>query len=51
MFESLDEHMKHDQESETTPRERLLKWVTIIVVSVLLFGGLYIGLRTFQFTN
>lgn len=45
MFESLDEQMKHDDDEVTTPRERYLKWLLVGVVSVLLFGGLYMGVR------
>lgn len=45
MFESLDDHMKHDDQQETTKAQRALKWVVVGVVSVLLFGGLYMGVR------
>jgi len=43
MFESLDDQMKHDDTA--TPKERILKWVLVGIVSVLLFGGLYMGVR------
>ena len=45
MFDSLDEQMKKDAQKETTPRQRMLLWVVIIVASILLFGGLYFGVR------
>lgn len=45
MFESLDDQMKHDQDASSTPKERFLKWVLVGIVSVLLFGGLYMGVR------
>ena len=45
MFETLDERMKHDEEQESTPRERMLKWVIIAVVSLAAFGGLVMGVR------
>jgi len=48
MFESLDEHMKHDDELETTPKERWLLWLTVAVVSVVVFGGLYFGVRLLE---
>ena len=48
MFESLDEQMKHDDDETTTPRERVLKWVLVGIVSVLLFGGLYMGVRLLE---
>lgn len=49
MFESLDDVIKHDDEVETTKQARYLKWLTILVVSVVIFGGLYLGLRLFQY--
>ncbi|WP_321472341.1 hypothetical protein [uncultured Paludibaculum sp.] len=48
MFESLDEQMKHDDDEVTTPKERYLKWLLVGVVSVLLFGGLYMGVRLLE---
>lgn len=45
MFEGLDEQIKHDDQMETTPRERLMKWVIVGVVAVAIFGGLYFGLQ------
>ncbi len=40
MFDSLDEKIKHDNEAETTRRERVIKGIVIAGLSVLLFGGL-----------
>ncbi len=48
MFESLDDQMKHDADETTTPRERWLKWLLVGIVSVLLFGGLYMGVRLLE---
>jgi hypothetical protein len=45
MFETLDERMKHDEAEVSSPRQRLLKWVVVGVVSLALFGGLYMGVR------
>lgn len=45
MFETLDERMKHDEDEVTSKKERLLKWVLVGVVSLALFGGLYMGVR------
>jgi hypothetical protein len=45
MFDSLDDQMKHDEQLETTGRERIIRWVAIAVVSVLVFAGLYYGVR------
>lgn len=48
MFETLDEHMKHDDEATTTPRERIMKWALIVVLAVALFGGLIWGVHFFS---
>jgi hypothetical protein len=45
MFESLDETMKHDAQESSSPRERIVVWLSVIVVSLLVFGGLYVGVR------
>ena len=45
MFESLDEQMKHDDSETSTPKERMLKWVLTGLVAIILFGGLYVGVR------
>lgn len=48
MFETLDEHMKRDDAQASTPRERLMKWALIVVVSIALFGGLIWGVHFFS---
>lgn len=45
MFDSLDEQMKKDMDKETSPRQRMLMWVVIVLASILIFGGLYFGVR------
>ena len=45
MFDSLDEQMKKDAEKESTPKQRALMWLVIAVASILIFGGLYFGVR------
>jgi len=51
MFQGLDEQIKQDDMAGTTPRERVMKWVTIGVVAVALFGGLYYGLRMLDYVR
>ncbi len=48
MFESLDEQIRHDDQVETTRAERILKWTLMIVISLLVFGGLYMGIRLLE---
>lgn len=43
MFDSLDEQMKHDLEKQSSSTQRLLLWLAIAVASIVIFGGLYIG--------
>ena len=43
MFDTLDDQMKRDLERETTPSERWIRYAAVAVASVLLFGGLYLG--------
>ncbi len=43
MFDSLDEQMKRDLEKESTKSERMMRYAVVAVVSILLFGGLMLG--------
>lgn len=48
MFDSLDETMKHDDQEQTTPRERWMKYVVTAVVSVVVVGGLLLSIRLLE---
>ena len=45
MFNSLDEEIKRDEQKMSTPRERWMFYSTVLLASVVLFGGLYMGIR------
>lgn len=45
MFESLDDQIKHDEQEGTTRTRRAIKWIIVTALSVLVFGGLYMGVR------
>lgn len=45
MFESLDDTMKKDAKEQTSNSERMMLWLAVITASVLVFGGLYFGVR------
>jgi hypothetical protein len=48
MFESLDEHMKLDDRKEASSAERMFRLGLIVVVSVLVFGGIFLGIHLLQ---
>jgi len=48
MFDSLDEQMKHDAQAASSKKERVAVWVSVAIVSILLFGGLYWGVRVLE---
>jgi hypothetical protein len=48
MFDSLDDQMKHDRKEEKTPKERLLQYLAIAVLSVVVFAGLFFGVRLLE---
>lgn len=45
MFEDLEEKIKHDNDETMTRSERRLRTIVVVVLSVVLFGGLYAALR------
>lgn len=48
MFDSLDEQIKKDIESQTPRKQRMLIYLLVAVASVLLFGGLWYGVRLIE---
>ncbi len=48
MFDSLDEQMKNDDAKVVSSRERALKWALVALVSLVVFGGLYVGVHLMQ---
>ncbi len=41
MFDTLSDRMREDQRKETTPRQRLLQYALMVVLTVGVIGGLY----------
>jgi Ni,Fe-hydrogenase I cytochrome b subunit len=41
MFDSLADRIREDE--QVTAGQRYIRWAEILVISVLLFGGLYFG--------
>lgn len=48
MFDSLDEQMKADLDKQTTKKQRVLLWLVVAVATVLIFGGLWYGVRLIE---
>jgi len=48
MFDSLDDQIKQDAKEASSPRERILVWISVGVISILVFGGLYYGVVVLQ---
>ncbi len=48
MFDSLDDQMKVHEQKESTPTERYLRWVAVAIISIVLFYGLYQGVRMLE---
>ncbi len=48
MFDSLDDQMKHDRKAEKTPKEEVIKWLAIAVLSLVVFAGVFFGVRLLE---
>ena len=48
MFDSLADRIKADEALEVGSRERYLRWAAVLILSLLLFGGLYFGVRLLE---
>jgi hypothetical protein len=45
MFDSLDETMKHDEEKETSPKERMMRYAMTALISIAVVGGILFSIR------
>jgi len=48
MFDSLADRIREDEQKSVPKVERYLRWGAVAVLSVLIFGGLYMGLQFLQ---
>jgi Ni,Fe-hydrogenase I cytochrome b subunit len=46
MFDSLADRIREDE--QLTASQRYIRWAAVLVISVVLFGGLYFGVRFLQ---
>jgi hypothetical protein len=45
MFESLSDRIKADEQQEVSNSERYIRYLLVLVLSVVVFGGLYLGVQ------
>ena len=48
MFDSLDERIKSDEHRMATNSERMVRWALVVLVSIVVFGGLYLAVYFMQ---
>jgi len=48
MFDSLADRIREDDHQAVNNTERYLRWAAVIVISTVLFGGLYLGVRLLE---
>jgi Ni,Fe-hydrogenase I cytochrome b subunit len=46
MFDSLADRIKEDEQLSAS--QRYIRWAAVLAISVVLFGGLYYGVRFLQ---
>ena len=45
MFDSLDDQIKRDLDSQTSGKQRMLIWLAVALGTLVVFGGLYFAAR------
>jgi hypothetical protein len=48
MFDSLADRIREDEHKEVSNTERYVRWAAVVVISIVLFGGLYLGVRLLE---
>jgi len=48
MFDSLTDRIREDEHKEVNQTERVVRWLVVAVLSILIFGGLYMGIRMLE---
>lgn len=48
MFDSLADQIRRDEHLQVSNNERLVRWLAVAIVSVAIFGGLYLGIQLLQ---
>ena len=48
MFDSLDEQMAADEKRAVSSTEKMVRWLLVVIVTLLIFGGLYYGVHLLE---
>ena len=48
MFDSLSDQIKRDLDQQTPKSQRIIEYLLVGIVSIVIFGGLYMGIRFLQ---
>jgi hypothetical protein len=48
MFDSLADKIREDEHKQVKSSERIFFWLALTVISVVVFGGLYYGVRMME---
>ena len=48
MFDCLADQIRHDEHIQVSHGERLLRWLAVSVLSVVIFGGIYLAVQMLQ---
>jgi hypothetical protein len=48
MFDSLSDRIREDEQKEESSTARWIRWAVTGVAALLLFGGLYMGVRMLE---
>jgi len=48
MFDSLADRIREDDRQAVNNTERYIRWAAVLIISVVLFIGLYVGVRLLE---
>lgn len=48
MFDSLDDQIRADEHKAVSNKERMVFWTVAVLITIVLFGGIYVGLQFLQ---
>ena len=48
MFDSLDDQIRADEHRSVSNKERTVFWTVAVLITLALFGGIYVGIQFLQ---